>query len=65
MRHTKQPTADVFSGLTTREAARYLGLSVPRIKQLIESGELKAVKWSRFWVVGIESLRAAKANRNG
>jgi excisionase family DNA binding protein len=37
--------------LTTAEAAQRLGVSVPRIKQLIDRGTLHAMKIGRDWLI--------------
>jgi excisionase family DNA binding protein len=37
--------------ITTAEAAQRLGLSVPRVKQLITSGRLHATKIGRDWLI--------------
>lgn len=43
--------------ITTTEAAKLLGLTtIRRVRQLIETGKLKAVKFGRDWQVDKESL---------
>lgn len=50
---------------TTKEAADYLGISVRRVNSLIESGNLKAQKFGKAWMVeeaSVHSRAAVKQN---
>jgi excisionase family DNA binding protein len=42
--------------LTTAEAATRLGLSAPRIRQLVLAGRLPATKHGRDWLIKTEDL---------
>ena len=42
--------------LTTREAAELLGVSVLRVSQLCERGQLKARKFGQLWAVDRQSV---------
>jgi excisionase family DNA binding protein len=46
--------------LTTRQAAERLGISIPRIHQLINEGLLPAEKIGRDYVIREEDLKLAK-----
>ena len=46
--------------LTTQEAARKLGVTEQRIRQLAAAGEIKAEKWGRDWMVDTESVERRK-----
>jgi excisionase family DNA binding protein len=46
--------------LTTRQAAERLGISIPRIHQLINEGRLPAEKVGRDYVIREEDLKLAK-----
>lgn len=41
---------------TTTEAARELGVTEQRIRQLAATGEVKAEKWGRDWIVDAASV---------
>lgn len=45
-----------FKTLTTAEAARELGVTEQRIRQLAAAGEIKAEKWGRDWQISAESV---------
>jgi excisionase family DNA binding protein len=49
--------------LTTREAAKRLGLTRARINQLIRSGYIKAKRFGQVYQIAEEDLAAAKWNR--
>lgn len=42
--------------LTTRQAARILGLSRSRVKQLIQAGQLPATKHGRDYMINLDDL---------
>ena len=44
--------------ITTKEAAELTGYSVRYLRQLINEGRIKAVKWSRVFFVNRESVVA-------
>jgi excisionase family DNA binding protein len=46
--------------LTTRQAAERLGISIPRVHQLINEGLLPAEKIGRDYVIREEDLKLAK-----
>lgn len=51
--------------ITTTEAAKLLGLTtIRRVRQLIEAGKLKAVKFGRDWQIDKESLEEYIKKRN-
>lgn len=49
--------------LTVAKAAEELGLTARRIRQMCESGELKAEKLGRDWLIERESVERAKEGR--
>lgn len=49
-----------FKTLTTAEAARELGVTEQRIRQLAAAGEIKAEKWGRDWQIDGESVESRK-----
>ena len=49
----------------TREAARRLGVSDTRVRALIESGRLKAVKIGGAWLIDPKDLEAVKDRKVG
>lgn len=49
--------------LTTREAARELGLTDARIRQLTAAGLLQAEKRGRDWFIDAESVEERKKKR--
>lgn len=50
--------------LTLAEAAHYLGLQAPTLRQQIANGKLKAYKFGRDWVVDAHEVeRYALENR--
>lgn len=53
--------------MNTKEAAARLGLSIPRVKQLIRAGRLKATKVGRDWVIDSADLErfAAQPRKAG
>ncbi len=50
--------------LTTAEVARALGLSLTRVRAMIEKGQLPARKFGRDWAVTPQDVRRAR-NRPG
>ncbi len=46
--------------LTTAEAAKALGVSVRRVRAIVQAGQLKAKKAGRDWLISKASLRAYK-----
>ena len=54
---------DVAKTLTTREAARELGLTDARIRQLTAAGLLQAEKRGRDWFIDAESVEERKKKR--
>ena len=46
--------------LTTPEAARELGVTAQRIRQLAATGELKGEKRGRDWMIDAESIEERK-----
>ncbi len=50
--------------LTTDEVARVLGLSLTRVRAMIEKGQLPARKFGRDWAVTPQDVRRAR-NRPG
>jgi excisionase family DNA binding protein len=51
--------------MTTREAAKALGVSSIRIRQLIDSGRLRAVRHGRDWWIELRSLEAVRVRKPG
>ncbi len=51
--------------LTTQEAARRLGLTDARVRQLCIRGELRAVKVGRDWAITPEDFAKYEASRKG
>ena len=51
--------------LTTAEAARELGVSGARIRQLAASGELKGEKRGRDWMIDAASVEERKRKSEG
>jgi|SRR5215213_237210 len=49
----------------TTEAARRLGVSDARVRALIESGRLKAVKIGGTWLIDPKDLKAVKVRKVG
>lgn len=46
--------------MTTTQAAQFLGISVRRVRQLIECGKLKAEKYGRDWMIPMEEMNNVK-----
>ena len=46
--------------MTTTQAAQFLGISVRRVRQLIECGKLKAKKYGRDWMIPTEETLNVK-----
>ena len=51
--------------LTTKQAAKIVGVDNSRIRQLILAGQLKAIKIGRDWLITLKALKAVKARRPG
>lgn len=51
--------------LTTKQAAERLGISIPRIHQLINEGRLPAEKVGRDYVIKEEDLRLVEDRKVG
>lgn len=51
--------------LTTRQAAERLGISIPRVHQLISEGRLPAEKVGRDYVIREEDLRHVEGRKVG
>jgi excisionase family DNA binding protein len=51
--------------LTTAQAAARLGVNASRVRQLILSGQLKARKVGRDWLIDERSLKAVAVRRPG
>lgn len=51
--------------LTTREAAKRLGVSMRRITALITSGRLDAIKHGRDWIIADVALAAIRHGKPG
>ena len=51
--------------LTTTEAARELGVTAQRIRQLAAAGEIKAEKHGRDWMIDAESVEERKRKTEG
>lgn len=49
----------------TKEAASRLGISDARVRALIESGRLKAVKIGGAWLIDPKDLNAVKVRKVG
>jgi len=49
----------------TTEAARRLGVSDARVRALIQSGRLKAVKIGGAWLIDPKDLKAVKVRKVG
>ncbi len=58
--HASERVAYTEGMLTTKEAAAELGVTDSRIRQLILSGELKADKFGRDWLIYPKSLEAVR-----
>jgi len=67
MGYNPRPMAHGIVLMNTKEAAAHLGLSIPRIKQLIRAGRLPAEKVGRDWVINLGDLErfAAQPRRPG
>ena len=46
--------------MTTNQVAQFLGISVRRVRQLIECGKLKATKYGRDWMIPLEEMNNVK-----
>lgn len=46
--------------MTTREAARILGIKDARVRQLIYSGQLKATKYGNYHLIDAGDLEAVR-----
>jgi len=51
--------------MTTREAAARLGVSRSRINKLIHTGQLKAAKSGRDWIITEANLKKASISSPG
>ncbi len=51
--------------LTTTQVAAALGVTPPRILQLISAGRLPAVKHGRDWMIESAALEAVRSRPNG
>ena len=49
--------------VTTKNAARALGLSVSRVHHLLREGRLHGEKWGRDWQVSVESIATYRQSR--
>ena len=47
-------------GMTSKEAARYLGITIHQVVLLIKTGKLSAYKFGRDWVIDPASVEAYK-----
>ena len=46
--------------ITTKEAAKRLGVSERRIRQLLQAGKFRALKVGRDWIIASSSLTEVK-----
>ena len=53
------------SGLTTREAARELGIHRSRVLHLISEGRLPAMKQGRDWLIQFSDLETVRDRKSG
>ena len=51
------------TGFTTEEAARYLGVTTGRVRQMIVDGTLKTERFGHVHVISREALEAAKRRK--
>ena len=51
--------------LTTKQAAKILGISTRRVLQLIYDGRLPAEKHGRYWAIKAEDLELVKDRKPG
>lgn len=58
-------TRNISGSLTTPEAARELGVTEQRIRQLAAAGELKGEKRGRDWFIDAESVEEKKREVKG
>ena len=51
--------------LTTQEAGKILGVGRLRVRQLISSGRLPAIKFGRDWIISKDDLSKVANRKNG
>jgi len=51
--------------LTTQQAGKILGVGRLRVRQLISSGRLPAIKFGRDWIISKDDLSKVANRKNG
>ena len=54
-----------MSMMTTKQAAEALGVSVRRVRAMIEAGQLPAEKFGRDWMIDEKDLAAVRDRKPG